>query len=782
MVYINNFRYGEVSKKTAGRFDAEFYQQACFSYKNMVTHAEGDSSRRPPLKKIAKLNSDVLALRELAVSESLSYIIALGAEHFYIYRVTGNTLVPITSKDNAGIESDSNGGFLYPSPVNDEAKIVLTEKTASEVRTAQYYKRLYFVHESFRPFFIDLLADDKFSMSWMTVLLNQDAKSKFWFTPAYVYKIVVDTTANTSEKVELKSLENRLVYKDSTGEWWFDTDMKSEPYDSEYAKNCPPTQASEAYIQGFDSYPTDNLLTGTGDYPSVIAVINDSLYLAATANNPHVFWKSRILGQSQFIDGYTADSLHDFIQFQVVSTSKNSIVDELPTTELTDSNGDKVYVQRNGSDAYYGKDTAGNEIAVYYRPYIYKYYTDREKTKEFTGTAYTRDGGNTWYTDTTFSTQLYYDQITTDKTSGIESSTDSWYTDSSFTTKYTWDAEKEPERTPHKKTITTYDLSNAEELITTETVVTYTSTDSCAVRQELATGRQDRITSITAACGKIIVCTTSSEFTLPASFSAVSYNTADHYSDHGSSNSRSVNGFVMDSSFFFLQKDNILREFYMYEGYMMRNEVTSLNHDILKGDIRQVIDKNTPEPAIYFVMADGTLRTCSYDKVNQIQAFGRWEIGGSSTTTRRVLSLAKSEEDNKAILLALIEEKVKTDEGTTVNKWIGYFDEEETESFSDEGNMDYISEIETTYAEVYDEALWFGKAKKANRAIIRPYNTGYILTGGDERQLVRSNYELGSEDYVVAILSNSLHGYTMRIRAYEDNPMDILAFGFDMTR
>ena len=775
MVYINNFRYGEVSKKTAGRFDAEFYQQACFSYKNMVSHAEGDSSRRPPLKKIDDLTDDVLALRELAVSESLSYIIALGKEHFYIYRVTDNVLIPITAKSDSGIVSE-NGGFCYPTPINGEDKISLTEKTASEIRTAQYYKRLYFVHETFRPFFIDLLADDKFSMSWMTVLLNQDAKNKFWFTPAYVYKQEDD------KKTELKALEGRLVYKDSNGDWWFDTDMKTEQY--EYAKNCPPELASEAYIQGFDNYPSDNLLTGVGDYPSVIAIVNDSLYLAATANNPHVFWKSRILGQSQFIDGYTADSLHDFIQFQVVSTAKTGVVDELPTTELKDSNGDPVYVQRNGSDAWYGKDTSGNEIALYYRPYKYKYYTDRDKTNVYTGTAYTRDGGNTWYSDDTFKTPLYYDIIQTDSSdvTSITESTESWYTDSGYSKPYTWNTTTETDRTPYRKTITTYDLSNAEELITTDTVVTYTSTDSCAVRQELATGRQDRITSITAACGKIIVCTTSSEFTLPASFSAVSYNTADHYSDHGSSNSRSVGGFVMDSSFFFLQKDNILREFYMYEGYMMRNEVTSLNHDILKGEIRQVIEKNTPEPVIYFVMADGTMRTCSYDKINQIQAFGRWNIGGSSTTSRRVLSLAKNEDDNKATLLALIEETVKSDEGTTVSKWLGYFDEDETESFADDGDMDYISEIETTYAEVYDDALWFGRAKKANRAIIRPYNTGYILTGGDERQLVRSNYELGSEDYTVAILSNSLHSYTMRIRAYEDAPMDILAFGFDMTR
>lgn len=761
MVYINNFRYGEISKKTAGRFDAEFYQQSCFSFRNMVSHPEGDASRRPPLKKIADVESDILALREMTISESLSYMIALGKEHFYIYRVTAGKLVSI-------LNSDGKAGFPYPSPLNGENKIVLDEKKASEVRTAQYYKRMYFVHESFRPFFIDLLSDDRFSMSWMNVLLNQDAKSKFWFTPSKVSYI-----DESGKEVELTALENRLVYKKSDGTWWFDAEMKTDQY--KYALSCPPVQASESYIHGFDSYPSDNLLTGTGDFPSVIAIVNDSLYLAATANNPHVFWKSRILGQSQFIEGYTADSLHDFVQFQVVATEKSSIVDELPTSFLTDSSGAYIYEQRNGSDAYFGKAGGvanGEEIDIYYRPYKYIFYTDREKQNIYTGPTYTRDGGNTWYSDASFTTQLFYSQIQVSQSTEQD---EGWYTDAGFTIPYKW---TDDSARPYRKKIKTYDLSNAEELIKKETVVTYTTTDSCAVRQELATGRQDRIISITSACGKIIICTTSSEFTLPSSFSAVTYRSAEHFSDHGSSSSRSTSGLVLDSSFFFIQRDNLVREFYMYEGFMMRNEVTALNHEILNGEIRQIATKNTPEPIIYFVMADGTMRICSYDKINSIQSFGRWDIAGSKTISRRVLSAMKAEENNKAKLIALIEET----EGETARKWIGYFDEDEKTSFRDEGSLDYISEIETTYAEVYDDALWFGRAKKANRAIIRPYDTGYILTGGDERQLVRSNYRLGSEDYIVAILSNSLHDYTMRIRAYEDNPMDILAFGFDMTR
>ena len=747
MNVINNFRYGEVSKKTAGRFDAEFYQQSCFSFRNMVSHPEGDASRRPPIRKLLPLGVKILALRDFTISESASYIVGLGESQYFIMRKVAGELSIVASAE-------------YPHGASEKA-VVLDYKTASEVRTAQYYRRLYFVHHSFRPFYIDFNSDDRFSGAVLNILLNQYAKNSFWFTPAYV--------ADADGK-ELAELESRFVYNKDDGSWWFDSAMESERY--EYALSYPPVKGENSYIYGYDTYQDDELLEGYGNFPSVIAIVNDSLYLAATDNEPHVIWKSRVLGTSQFIDGYTADSMHDFITFQVVTTESVEIASDIPMTDMTDTSGNTVYEQTGGIDNWYVMED-GEEKRVFWRPYEYVFYTDKDMKKQYNtsnGYPVSKDGGATWYKPTKDSNgnytwkeedKLYYQKITS------SGSSKKFYIDDQYTTPY------EGTAAPYRKALKIYDLSDASKLYTTKTELTFVTDDSCGVRFSLATGRQDRIMHITPACEKIIVCSSMAEHTLPASFSAVNNKTAYHYSDHGASLSYSVSGIVLDSSFLFLQKSNLLREFYMYEGFMMRNEVTALNHDILSGNIMQMIPKNTPEPIVYFVMDDGTMRIVSYDKNNQIQSFGRWDM--NRNTGRKFISLAKLEENNTAILVALIEEP-------NGKQWIGFFDENEKENFSDEGGDDYISEIETTYAEIYDDSLWFGNMKKANRAVIRPLNTGYIQVGSDERQLVRSNYRLESDDYVMAVLSNSMHKFTMRIRSYGSDPMDILAFGFDMTR
>ena len=746
MNIVNNFRYGEISKKTAGRFDSEFYQQACFSFRNMVSHPEGDASRRPPVKKLLDLDEKILALRDFTVSESLSYIVGLGETKLFIMRKVAGEMQIITSAE-------------YPHGISENA-IKLDSKKASEVRTAQYYRRLYFVHHTFRPFYIDMNSDDSFSVSIMTVLLNQYAKNAYWFTPSYIE----DSNGN-----ELPDLEKRFVYMRDDGTWWFDSAMENEKY--EYALSYPPIKGKNAYIYGYETYPDDDLLEGYGNFPSVISIVNDSLYLAATDLNPHVIWKSRVLGTSQFIDGYIADSMHDFIQFQVITTETKETTSDLPTVDMTDSSGNVIYEQSGGIDNWYIKDDDG-ERRVYWRPYEYVFYTDSGlETKYDTSLGYpvSKDGGATWYKPTKDSSgnytwadadRLYYEKITVtgDK---------KFYLDDQYTTPYTGTAE------PYRKAMKMYDLTNASKLMKSVTELTFIGNDSCATRFGLATGRQDRIMHITPACEKIIVCSSMSEHTLPATFSAIDNKKADHYSDHGSSLSYSVNGVVLDSSFLFIQKNNLLREFYMYEGFMMRNEITAMNHDILSGNIIQMVAKNTPEPIVYFVMDDGTMRIVSYDKTNQIQSFSRWDM--NRNTGRKFISIAKLEENNSSILIAVIEE-------SDGSQWIGYFDEEEKEQFADEGGDDYISEIETTYSEIYDDSLWFGSFKKANRAVIRPYNTGYILVGGDERQLVKTNYRLGSDDYVMAVLGNSMHKSTMIIRAFGSDPMDILAFGFDMTR
>lgn len=744
MNLVNNFRYGEISRKTAGRFDTEAYQQGAFLFRNMVSHTEGDASRRPPIRKLADVADNTICMRKFMISESLSYIVCICSDRIDIYRKVLGTMKKVSE-------------LKYPESIKE-----ISEYKAYRIRTAQYYTRMYFVHSSFRPFYIEQVSLDTFSISEMKILLNQDAKDYFWFTPSYIEDI---------EGNEMTALEGRIVYRNGN-KWYFDRDSTEEYI---YANTYPPVKGESTYISGYDSFNDDLLLSGPGNYPSVISIINDSIFLAATDNEPQTIWKSRVLGSSQYIEGYSADTMHDFIRFQSITTESVDLVEEenLPMTALVDSSGAIIYEQYNGIDAWYmpEKDSNGNytySTMLYWRPYEFEFFTDEDKKYKYDiseGYPVTRDGGFTWYKPEKndegvylWKTKLYYNKVS------VEGGQKYFY-DQSYSSPYDMAL-----GTPVRKPMMTYDFSNPDALLRKKVNVDFVANDSCGVRMSFNSGKNDRITGITASCGKIIVNTTTSEFVLPSSFSAVNNLQSEMFSSHGSIADYAVQQISMDGSFFFIQRDNIIREFYLYEGYMMRNDVTSMNHSILDGSIIQAESKNTPEPMIYFVMEDGTMRTVAYDRVNGLQSFSRWDIASGY----RIVSVSEYDDSNKPIMAVL----VASDSG----KFIGFFDENESESFIDDISGEYISEIETTYVEIYDQSLGFGRFKKANRATIRPFNTGYVMIGSDYEQVTRTNYRLGCDDYSVMLLSTAKHQYSLRIMSYGSDPMDILAFGFEMAR
>lgn len=708
MEYINNFRYGEISRKLAGSFDKEAYQQGCFTYRNMLTDSFGTATRRPPLRKIIS-TTGILDIREFKLSESVQYLVGLKEKKYVIFRYVLGELTEITEGD-------------YPHRI-DEPEIALTSTMAREIRSAQYYERMYFVHHSFRPFYIEIVpSTDTANSSYMEVLINQDAKGTYFFTPSYV----TDAFGK-----ELTNLEGRLVYKKEDAEgnvtWWFDYEMKEEQY--EYALTYPPVQGQSSQISYYEDYPDDNLMLGEGNFPSVIAIINDSMYLAATDKCPSTMWKSRILGSSQYIEEYTVESLHDFIQFQLMATETQSMVDadKLPKTEMKDSYGEVLYEEGIYGEKYFvpEKDSDGN--------YTYK-------------------------------TELFW------KPDDVNSETGTYYYERSgdqFSKPY----DEDKYGAPIKKPLMTYDLSNIDAIIETETKVSIVGTATTAVRFSFNTGRNDRVMFITPALSKIIVGTTTSEHVLPSNFSATNM-TQDNFTRYGSYENYMIEPCAANNSMFFIQKGGRLIEFYNYEGFMYSQDVSYLNHEILKGSVVQIAYKNYPTPMLYIVFEDGTVKTLTYDKNNGIQAFSRWDF-----PNRKIISFTNYLKNTDEVVLALVED----DDGT---QFIGYLDESESESFYDEGEVNYISEIETTYAEIVTgrngQYLGFGSFKKANRAYIRPYKSGHIRIGDDKEQLVKSNFVLGNDDYAYTLIGRARSQYSIFIQSVDDEPMTILAFAFEV--
>ena len=687
-MYVNNLRYGEISRRNAGRFDTEYYMNGAFSFRNMVTNIEGGASRRPPIRKL--LDADIKRLVPFTISEDLSYAIGLDNERMHFYRFVLGEFAEVVS-------------VKYP------ASIKLTDTEISELTYTQYYTRMYFAHQDWRPFIVDYdSASETATASSVTVVLNQDAKEKYWFTPSYV----------ADEKGEIPSLEGRILYsreEQGVTVWYLDEDFK-EPY--EYAAMYPPIHGESSYISNFDEFQDDTLLVGEGDYPAIISVVADSLWMASTRNNPATIWKSRILGTSQWIEGYVADSMHDFVQFQVVTSETQEMVDDedLPMKPLVSASGDPIYEQASAEDIYYRPDKDADGNYTYEHRLYWKIDKENDEKKTF-------------------------------------------YIDPEMTVPYNMD-----EGDPVPKPVMVYDFSDMSRIMRTKVAIDYVSTDSTSTKNDLATGRQDRIRFVKPACGYIMIGSSTEEWRLPYNFSAASNQRAEPYKSFGSI---AVQPAVINNSLLFVQKSGILREFYLYEGYMTEGDVTILNHDILKDGVKEIVTKNTPSPTLFFIMEDGTVRTLVYDKANGIQSFSRWDMEG-----RRLISGATIETDLKDMMLFL----VKSD----TESFIAILDEEEEEVFSDEGGIDYVSEIVTPYTEVIDSRNGFGHYKKANQAYIRPYNTGFVYMGDDTRQMNKTPYRLGSDDYRYVLMGKSDRMYSMRIQSYEDNPMTILAFQFEV--
>lgn len=698
MVYANSFRLGEISRRNAGRFDSEFYRQGCFTFRNMVTDFTGSASRRPPIRKLVDTDAELLI--EFSISETLAYTIGIAPTKLHIYRYVLDEYQEV-----------ANVGY----PENR----TLTSKQIMELRWAQYYTRMYFVHQDFNPFFIDFdTSTETISISLMTVVLNQDAKAKMWFTPP----LVLDEDGNS-----IPALEGRVLYpreENGVTVWYLDEDF-TEVY--EYSAAYPPIHGSESYISGYDTWTDWDLLKDENNYPGGIAIVSDCIYLFHTKAHPHRLYKSRTLGSSQWIEGYDPDTMHDFCEFQMVMTESVELVDEdeIPKKELTDVYGTPYYEQQNGNDVYYqpDKDADGNYT---YDRRVYKYYPDGEENTD----------NYIWVYDIDDPTNTPYDK-----------------------SKY-----GEPKRKP----IMVNDFSDSQKLLRTIAAIDYVATDSCGVWADLNSGEMDSIYNVIPGCGYIFVFNSNAEWRLPSNFSSVNnYRVADGNKPYTTYGSQNINAVNLNGSILFLQKSGVLREFYLYQGYMANGDVSNLNHDILSGGVSHIVVKNTPDPRIFFIMDDGTCVVMTYDKENSIQSFARWDMTG-----RTITSAAKLTGQIKDTMLFLVKSGNES--------WIGYLDETETEDFSDEGKIDYISEIETPYMEIVDNSLVFGRYKKAQIAWVRPYRTGRIETGNYGDKLTRTKNKLNSDDAQFTLTGLSRRQSSFGIRACKNEPMTILCYAFEV--
>ncbi len=782
---VNGFRYGEISRKQAGRYAEDGYQQGCFQFKNAMTMYDTGMTRRYPLRPAIQCeDTEIYTIHPFRISDTDNYLLGFGRDTKTTTETDseGNTTTKTEPQNVIVVYGWQDGLFQEIQRIHDGSSpmfaidsnntlraAALSEEVCKGMRFAQYYTRMYVVSHEFRTMYIEK-SGDTLSAQIPDFVFNKDSMNT-------VYFIKSDTAS--SGKVLFK--KDNKYYEDIN----FTTEhvqATGEIYEV----------ANNSYVSAYNDYEAGNeeLNYVAGTYPNVVAIINDSLYLANTKDKPSAIWKSRTIGSSQWIgndEAYSADSMHDFTQFQVVATEETKLKDsdEWPQTAETG-----YYETENAQETWYVPNTNygtklkreqqywlanGRDCNWFKDSNMSERYTWNDSSGQPTA-KYDKNGNLHYYVGST-ETELWctsqretYPFPTSFSISAIMATDYKWTKPDGST----YVPANNEATNPVKKPLYDYDLTDADKLYETETTVDFVTTDSCGVRMELNTGANDEVRFITAGCGKIIVGISTCEKTLPADFSAVSNLYSSHYSDYGS---LAIEPIKLGRSFFFFQTGRKIRELYLSDGYMEDADVTALNHDIFDDEVVDTVGKNTPDPSLYSVLANGEIVQVTYDRNGGLNSFARWD-----NPYFEFKSVACMRRNDKETLYTLVKREGKY--------YICYFyepnDTEMGENIyidklfeGDDGSFQYTTFVETVYAEVYDGANTFGRFKKAKTMYIRPYHCGHIMVGNDTRQLNKTNVSLKDADYTINVSGTMEKNFSMKLQSVESEPMTILAIAWE---
>ncbi len=207
MINVNSFRFGQISRKQAGRFLEEGYNNGTFTFSNARTYYDGGMSRRFPLRTDVSLPQDArwFRIHPMFVSQSEVYLFAFGTRStstswenlVRIYRYTESSFELFSEITS----SNDNDKRTFCIGENDLSEIQLTQKIAGSMCISQHRNRLYIASHSFRTMFFEMGTVPVASIA--TFLFNQDSKEKIYYIPS----------SNESEGLVLFESNGRL-YKD----------------------------------------------------------------------------------------------------------------------------------------------------------------------------------------------------------------------------------------------------------------------------------------------------------------------------------------------------------------------------------------------------------------------------------------------------------------------------------------------------------------------------------------------------------------------------------------
>ena len=154
---VNNFLFGQTSELLLGRLDTDIYGNSCSVLKNMKVHRQGGISRRPPLKK-KKLAEGYTRLIRYEIDSSNAYAVLFGPSKVGIYDYNNNQIY-----SNLSLPTHAESSHSWAN---------ITEAQIRDIRFAQYYNDIYFVHPSFP--LMRIRYNSEFVISLPQIKVNQD--------------------------------------------------------------------------------------------------------------------------------------------------------------------------------------------------------------------------------------------------------------------------------------------------------------------------------------------------------------------------------------------------------------------------------------------------------------------------------------------------------------------------------------------------------------------------------------------------------------------------------
>jgi hypothetical protein len=316
--------------------------------------------------------------------------------------------------------------------------------------------------------------------------------------------------------------------------------------------------------------------------------------------------------------------------------------------------------------------------------------------------------------------------------------------------------------------LTVYDLSDPQKLMTVVEETNEVITATCAMKLELASGRNDRIVWISG-MRNLLVGTEASEWMLPYDIDPTKQ-AASMLSSYGSER---IQAATMHDGVFFIQRGQRLREC-VYDGQSSDSVDLSFSADHMLGPmVRQMVCMRSPDPMIALLLENGTLAILTYDRRYDMQGWARWDTQGE------ILSISTLDCPEGQQLYAVVRRNGAC--------FLERFDFNQRTTFADrlgaamQGNLMYRSLLVGNRFDVAsDSGTTIGRSKKVREVWVRCLDSGRLATGIDDNAMQRTLRPVGSEDHRIPIAGGARREVRLRIESVESDPLTLLAMTFDL--